>query len=411
MVYPSEAQISENRDRFLGMIERGISPLDGVMSPLSIELLKKFAVDAIDMTELWAFTPQDWECPGCGRSKRAIARLNSKGQLMCRLVDHHDHMQDLLVKKFAEISAARDEVVADATAQRFAKRSAAMVSAYDRTIVCNDCNNADTKAKKLVDAPDDFSFSPRDIRTFVISRENVDHDIDAEKAQACWLKQQDTFKLRLTIVRRIAEIAASNEHWYQESALNDRPETVRRRAHFLESVYQASGVLTLLCGEKRTPPPKLPCAWRQMNYPNAKHIPTAGDISHIAKVTHAKAWASIPDDWKCPCCGREKRHTVRKSDKTSAWVFHLGDKLYRDPSVSKGYQNYILCGDCGWVAEQLGREAVARAGAESQRLTILVEPREVSLIVVPRPHARHLFKNEVADIVVDKIVERISQHS
>jgi hypothetical protein len=132
---------------------------------------------------------------------------------MCRLVEHHDHMKDLLLRKFQSISASLQRVLADEAAEDFAKRSAPMVSAYDNTVICNDCNNADTAAKKLVKAHSSFSFSPQEILAFVIAAPNAEHRIDQAVATRIWEENRSTFELRVKIVERIAEIAAKNEHW------------------------------------------------------------------------------------------------------------------------------------------------------------------------------------------------------
>lgn len=402
-----EELLKESQRRFLKMIENGVHSLDGVMSPQSVGLVEKFQASDIDMTSLWSITPQNWECPACGRKKEKIVRLNSKNHLMCRLVEHHDHMQNLLVEEFTKKSISMTTVLADQAAERFAKRSAAMVSAFDRTIVCNDCNNADTKAKEIVGTHPAFSYSPNEIRSFVLARSNMDHEIDYEKATEIWVGHISAFELREKIVKRIAEIAATNSHWYQESLPQNMPEKVRARADNIVAYYQAYGVLKLLCGEKKAQPEKLLNAWRNKYYPKAKRPPTPREIEHVAKVTHTKSWSVVPDDWCCPTCGREKAQTVRWAEKNSSWTFHLGNKQYRDPQARYGCRGFTLCGDCGWVAEQLGKEAVGIAGVEQERYTILVEPSEVAAIVIPRPNARHAYDNNKADIIVKQISGRL----
>ena len=399
--------LEDSQRRFLKMIEDGYLGLDGVMSPQSVALGEIFQASGIDMTVLWAITPQNWECPACGRKKEKIVRLNSKNLLMCRLVAHHDHMQNLLVKEFTKKSVSMKMVLADQAAERFAKRSAAMVSAFDRTIICNDCNNADTKAKLSVGTHYAFSYSPNEIRSFVLARDNVDHEIDYEKAAEIWRGHVPIFDLRKKIVNRIADIAATNSHWYQESLPQNIPEKVHARADNIAAYYQAYGVLDLLCGEKRVQPEKPLNAWRYTSYPKAKRAPTLREIEHVAKVTHAKSWNVVPDDWCCPSCGREKVQTVRWTEKNSNWTFHLGNKQYRDPQAIYECRGFVLCGDCGWVAEQLGKEAVGIAGVERERYTILVEPSEVAAIVIPRPNARHVYDNNKADIIVKQISERL----
>lgn len=97
---PSDAA----RQRFFERVSNGSIALDGVMSPLTRELAGRFGTQSVDMTFGWACTPMDWLCPACGRAKPEIVRLNTNGHLMCRLVEHHDHMKDL-VKTNSSVNA------------------------------------------------------------------------------------------------------------------------------------------------------------------------------------------------------------------------------------------------------------------------------------------------------------------
>lgn len=192
----------------LEQVSAGLIGLDGAMSPQTVRLVEKFGAKKADMTLWWAMTPQSWVCPACDRSKPELVRLNKNGDLMCRLVEHHDHMGDVLQTQFQRHSVSRDKVVATDLAEEFAKRSAAMVSAYDNTIICNDCNNADPRAKKIIGAPDDFSFSPAEIRQFISVRANEPHEILPDEATRVWKSCAPSFTLRMEIIDRIAEIAA-----------------------------------------------------------------------------------------------------------------------------------------------------------------------------------------------------------
>jgi hypothetical protein len=105
--------------------------IDGMFSPLTKRLIQEHGAADADITQFWIMTPQDWCCPVCKRSKGDIVRKDKNNRLICRLVEHHDHMNDILVKRFTAISATlKCGVVADDAAERFAKRSSAMVSAY-----------------------------------------------------------------------------------------------------------------------------------------------------------------------------------------------------------------------------------------------------------------------------------------
>lgn len=400
--------VERARAKLIASVETGFASIDGKMSPLSKELLKRFDANGVDMTSWWAMTTPGWICPACGRAKKDIARLNRNGDLMCRLVEHHDHTQDLLAKKFAEISSTQGAVLADKTAENFAKRSAAMIAAYENTIVCDDCNSSDAKAKAMVGAEEFFSFSPQEIRRFAIVTPNKPHEINQDEARKIWDAAKTTFEMRLKIANRIAQIAATNEHWYQEGEPTSNPSAIRSRFRFYTTSYGALDVLEELCGQRPSSTPADASAWRKTVYPKAKKAPTTGQIEHLAKVSHSDAWAKVPDDWACPACRRQKSKTVRLSEKKRAWTVAFQSISYRDPERRGRGKKTTLCLDCGWTATQLGKEAAARLGVEQHEHSIWVELDDVARIVVPRDHARHAFRNAEAESVVDAVAARIA---
>lgn len=65
--------------------------------------------------------------------------------MYCRIVHHHDHTSD----------------IEHGTFHYFLMRNR-----FSPAAICEDCNMADAKAKKIIGAPDWFSFSPREIGYF-----------------------------------------------------------------------------------------------------------------------------------------------------------------------------------------------------------------------------------------------------
>jgi rubredoxin len=399
--------VSPEDESLLRSVESGYSVLDGVMSPLTRTLVKDLRCTGVDMDTLWAYTSPFWKCPACQRPKSEIARPNKNGDLMCRLVEHHDHMKDLLVRKFQSISASMQRVLADEAAEEFAKRSAPMVSAYDNTVICNDCNNADAAAKKLVGAHSSFSFSPLEILDFVITAPNAEHRIDQDVATRIWEENRSTFDLRMKIVERIAEIAAKNEHWYQRMPVQVHPAYVKKMAEGIARNWKAPFALRVLCGPLRQQPKKGLSDWRRKAGQDRSRVPTSGEIEHVAKVTSRKKWDLVPDDWCCPACNRSKRQIVRPT-KQSAWAFPIAQKLYRDLSNKRGCSTQVACDDCGNAAIAIVKEAVSIADVEVEAYTRQVGIHELAGIVCPRPHGSHRFDNDAADALVKEIVARLS---
>ena len=391
---------------FIQSVEAGTSRLDGVMSSQTVSLRVQLDCDGVDMDMLWAYTPMSWQCPACLRSKSQIARPNKNGDLMCRLVEHHDHMKDHLIKEFEKISAGLDRVLASEAAGKFAKRSAPMVSAYDNTVICNDCNNADAVAKKLAGTHPSFSFSPAEILAFVIASPNAEHKVSSEAATRIWNENRETFNLRMKIVSRIAEIAAKDEHWYQTTPYQFHPDYVRQTAESYASITEARRALRILCGPPRKQNSKAPKEWRAKGVNYRVQIPTAGQIEHVAKVTSYKRWQMVPDDWHCPGCHRSKAQIVRPT-KQSAWALPITSKVYRDRSAKYGYSNVFVCDDCGSAAVDIVKEAAAAAGVEAGAYARQIDVDEIAQIILPRPHAIHRIANDKADALVEIIAARL----
>jgi rubredoxin len=382
--------------------------LDGIMSPLSRELAERFNVstEAIDMTLAWACTPKEWTCPACRRGKRDIARLTDKGKLMCRLVEHHDHMADLVEAEFERQCKTHGKIVADEFAKRFAKRASQMVAAYDNTIICDDCNTADPKAKREADAHKDFSYSPQEISQFVKAKPNVPHEIDPEEARRIWLEQAETFKLRLTIVARIAAIAATNNHWYQEVPRAQRAEEIYSTAKFLAASYGSLTSLYELAGDKRRPAADV-SAWRKTIHQPPRRAPRPEDLDYIAKVSCAKSWSKVDDMWHCPCCQRKKFHTVRLSNKNK-WVFDIFAPSFYATTERYGTNRGMVCQDCSSLATALGREACLALGVvDESAYAKFLTAQEVALVALSYPHRQHNVDNDQADKLVMLLVERI----
>lgn len=405
-----ETEISKDIDILVESIASGeLTHLDGVMSPLTVELVKLFNASGVDMTRWWSFTPQSWKCPACGRQKKDIVRLNNNDQLMCRLVEHHDHMRDLLLTRFREISSSSREVVADEMAESFAKRSAAMVSSYDNTIVCDDCNTADGNAKKIAGTHEDFSFSPIELSKFIKVTPNSTHKIDAGVARAIWQSNKETFSLRLKIIDRIAVIAASNEHWFQAQPHAHLPAYIESMANSFARQYGNSSALQFLCGPKRTQPKKAPSAWRQVLHSVSSILPTNSDIDHVAKVSSKRGWDKLPHNWNCPSCQRSKVAIVRPTNK-NAWKLVANEQHFWIGGKARSSEKQIVCGDCSDAAQKLGKEAAEQTGIDVQGYSKWVSVEELARVVIGRAHTRHVIRNEVADVLVKQISLRIVQY-
>lgn len=402
----SPEDAARNTTEFLQRVANGtITELDGVMSPATMALIEQHAAIGVDMTSWWSYTAPTWVCSGCGRPKRDLVRLNHKGELMCRLVEHHDHMRDLLVARFRSLSTARREVVANDIAEQFAKRSATMVSAYDNTIICEDCNSADANAKRMVGTHPDFSFSPGQLRRFVEPEPNQPHKISASVATTIWKENEETFMLRLKIIDRIADIAASNAHWFEPQPFGNHPDTIESWAIGVARRYDAADSLGELCGPKRRQKLANPSDWRKTQH-KLIDPPSQGDIEHVARVSCRKAWDAVGEDWHCPACKRSKTEIVRPTNQFP-WGFHTGSRYFLDHAARRGASEAVVCFDCVDVRLKAGMEIKHAVSCDEEEVSLsIMSLDELASIIIARPHSRHHVDGRIFEALLPKLVSR-----
>jgi hypothetical protein len=120
--------------------------------------------------------PENWQCPGCLRTKFQILRwttLNPKSPMARKMGwalgyhTHHDH--------------AADKFGLSAPPFWFSPR-------FERIVICEPCNGADGAAKRKLKLPKDFSFSPAEIQRFVTSFPHGKHLIDYWMAREIYSK-------------------------------------------------------------------------------------------------------------------------------------------------------------------------------------------------------------------------------
>lgn len=400
---PMENQYSLIDDLASGLI----TSLDGVMSPTSLAIQERLGTNGFHMVSWWAMTSQDWTCPGCGRGKLDIARRNNQGEAMCHLHEHHDHMKEVLERKFNEMAIMKRVVVADDVCQDFAKRSASMIVAYEPTVVCADCNNADTLAKRLVSTPADFSFSPQEIRQFVKPEPNEIHEIDREIARAIWDGQRKTFELRMRIAERIAEIAANNEHWYQAAHYMTSAKAIEAHSSVLVKRFSSDVfVIPTLCGSRKNVQKKGASEWRLKKYPPCKAPPSVQEIDLMRNTSAAHRWARTHDAWSCEVCRRGKLETVTRNQ-TKKWVFHPGQSYFF--GKSEGEVTRTICEECRHVAVMLGKELALRTGLDGTKFIRWITPDEMEQLIIPQPHARHNIDNVYAEQLIQTLSARIEE--
>ncbi|HAS62917.1 MAG TPA: hypothetical protein DCS35_10265 [Vibrio sp.] len=383
--------------------------IDSEWSRQSLELVQKFAAKEMDINRWWVLTPKDWSCPCCKRSKPDIVRINTHGHLMGEIHEHHDHVGDAVRREFTKISEGLATVLADENAERFFKRIAIGFTAYDKTLVCSDCNEADWKAKELLGLKSShFSFSPFEIGLFIQPSPNMQHIINFEKAKSTWAAAKPMFEKRMELIRQIAGLAATNRHWYQPIKKSSKIEE-KNGEHYLrryglhEPPFGGSPESWLYKTNKHAGQAS---SWRFKQH-RPDRSPSEGEVAHMAALKSSK-YLNIPDDWYCDVCKRHKYECIRKSN-SGDWNFDVTNRTkYVDGTYVVLFQ---FCKDCKDVAMNIGKEVKERdATGKSDKgpLNRLISQLDLSRVIRSQPHCKHHIENEKAERVIAKIVTELA---
>ncbi len=381
--------------------------LDSEYSYIYDDIIEAFDAKGLDLDSWWVMTPYDWRCPACQRSKIEILRPNKHGYLTGHIYEHHDHMQEVISREFDRISSSRENVVADVDAATFVGRTAYAVSAFDRTLICSDCNTADVKAKKIVNAPSEFSFSPRELGRFIESHPHTDHEINHRLAFETWEECKPVFQRRCEFIVSIAELAASNEHWFQKSEM-----PARRFYKYSHTLFEHYGFDKLrgkafpehyLFTPKKYP--KSMDGWRKKKV-RLSPPPSQGEINHMLQTRIMPTWHKTGDDWRCPCCLRSKFECITKNNKKD-WDFGVEYKRFCDEQDPRSPIYHDVCRNCASSAIHFGKEAASNTPFAVNSASAILKLSELSAIIVPTPFNRHRYNDGAANKILEVIQERI----
>lgn len=143
--------------------------------------------DGAHCFRLWRSLSEDWNCPACGRSKFEIMRwtfrckrkdpqtgrcLEKYEGWVAGLHKHHDHGADYVWRSFFD---------SDETHEQWRQRYTAAMR-FPETVICDQCNAADGRAKRRLGLPAHFSFTPDEIGRFVLSAPHEQHHLDIDEA-------------------------------------------------------------------------------------------------------------------------------------------------------------------------------------------------------------------------------------
>lgn len=379
-----------------------ITSLDGINSPLSRQIEALHGRSSFEMNSNWAGTSQEWCCPCCGRSKLQISRVGHAGQILAKLVVHHDHMDDALKAAFHHAFASAGTEVAQAHGLQLVERIGGSFSAYEPVLVCEDCNNADTRAKQLANTPERFSFSISQISSFIRSADHRPHDLDQRKVVEAWQAAQPAYTLRMQLIDTVAHAAATDRHWYEPSSHPGKAIPVfaytRRLSDSAIEKWVGGDELFAILAPRRTGIPDF-SRWRK-GPAKLRKIPPANFVAMVCSdPIMAREWQTCPDEWCCPICSRTKRDTVYVGDKGKVFF------QTRPPRPLGAWKSMgAMCNDCHAVLIALKREVVQAVGPSSPDSYEFVTPAELRSLLATSSHCPHSVNEDAARNLVERLV-------
>ncbi|ANF23813.1 hypothetical protein [Stutzerimonas stutzeri] len=404
----SRGDIQEKRETALklaieGIADGSIISLDGVESPLSKKIQAHHGLDLFEMNGNWIETAQHWTCPCCERGKFSISRVGSKRQILAKLVEHHDHMSDALKAAFRKVFIVSGIDKPTSTGLALVERMAPAFSAYPPVLICEDCNNADAAAKKIISNTgrklDWHSFSIGQISQFIIVRHHAPHIIDETKALEVWSLARPAYAARMNLVYEVAKAAVLHDYWFERYQGDTIPVPT------LSNGYGRHNGLELVDSEALV---------REMTKNTIKHnsnysrwrteqhadgdAPPPNFLAFIESLPGcARMWASLSDNWKCPVCKRSKYEIV--SYKKGKIGFHT----HAPTRYSQAWRSIgQICIGCFNVVTAMKRELEKGHGIDVNFTFDCITPDELRSLIRPRPHSPHLVDIETANTLVSK---------
>jgi rubredoxin len=357
--------------------------LDGAWSRQTRGLVAHFGATGLDLNDNWAGVGRYWMCPSCQRTKSQIARVSERSILLCHLEWHHDHLRDYGKHVLRTRNPLPESDVERRSLMTALDATKDFCERFFRTLVCKDCNLAEGEAKRSLpeEAPRDFSFSPAEIRRFIVPRHNGLHVIDHATALGVWREVQADVEDRVAFVEVLAERVAHGRHRRQGSPPNFwAGRSTVEIATALASPGFDGGQFYAAPRELAERSIRRDGQGSAGGKPRRKKAiarPTDADMVAFLAAQHPDSpWLTVEADWRCACCERDRRAVLRKSNAGkwtgklqayavfepetdwSALMFH--DVWDGETLVFREHSRVWLCGDCRHVVTDLKAAGIAK---------------------------------------------------
>lgn len=378
-----------------------ITTLDGVNSPLARRIQAHQQTPDFEMNSNWILSSQNWACPCCGRSKFQIARTGKNNQIVAKLVVHHDHMSEALNTEFHRAFEQVGTDVAQIDGLRLVERMSRAFAAYEEVLICEDCNNADTEAKKRVGAPLYFSFSIGQIKQFIRCGDHRTHQVDAARCDQVWKAAKPAYELRMKLIRTVAHAAATDTHWYEPYPRGTAMIPVLGSAPRMgdDAILDCVSLDALLAalGPTKQHKPRNLSRWRATPAQNPGRRPPKNFLAMLkSEQPGALAWDGLPPEWACPICKRSKYETVYVQ-KHGRIIFQPRD----NPGRGAWSTASVICNHCSSILMSLKLEVSDQVGFTPRDSYSLVTPEELSRIIIAQPFTAHTIRSAEAQQLVE----------
>ncbi|MGG4774551.1 hypothetical protein ACLO87_07950 [Paenalcaligenes sp. Me52] len=386
--------------------------LDGPDSPLSLRIKSHHGQELFEMNSSWIGSAQNWHCPCCDRNKFEISRTGNKGQILAKLVEHHDHMSDALEAAFNKVFIETGTNRPTDTGLSMVEHMAGAFAAYAPVLVCEDCNNADTAAKALLSQHDAInlthqSFSIGQLQQFILPRPHVPHQINESKLKDLWVVVRPAYIARMKLIFEVAKAAVTQDHWYEKYPLGFIPVPTlanrhnrRTQAGFewlsADALQHALKQETVVHRANRS-------RWRTEQKKPRDTPPKNYEAILLSQAGSAQMWKELGGDWHCPICMRPKHQTVKFEKGKVGFQTHA--PTYRS-ELWRHIQ--LICMDCCAVVKGMNWELTKGLGVTVPATFDCITPEQLRDIMTARPYSPPLIDQIKAKALVEDYMNKSS---
>lgn len=388
----SVREILEQWDLCEDEIEQSLgSFMDGWWSTQTRSAVRDLGASALDLNEGWAATPASWSCPVCQRKKRDLFRVNQQGVAIAHLVTHHDHVEEYIVAWKRKLrDSGNDEVISESGYFRSAVHD--LVIRFLPILICEDCNNADAKAKSWLEGNDEFfSFSPAEIAGFISPASHKVHELDKQAVLMTFQEALPKHKARMAMLDQLLAMVSAGSAWIALADGRMRHSGCRlewRKRNENSLMRHFSGIahgdsyrlLRFSCKNEGLGRGK------KTALSEATRIPTETEFRSYTPQSFL--WDKCGDDWCCAVCKRSKFEIMRWNLKKRKWAGNIvGGTAIAGQSVVSGSSEAermarTVCEDCNNVNSRLSWDW--RLNADEIRAIATFAPHKIHQLDLSR---------------------------